>query len=157
MSKPNWHEYFLGLAAVISLRSNDAQTKHGSIIVNSENKIIGTGYNGPIKGIDDSKVPNFRPDKYPYIIHAELNAILNSSSLATGATIYITGRPCNPCLKHIIQAGIKKIIFDRNRNYNGWDEKETLELFNFFVNQSGVEVFPTTCDNNWIKEGLFLK
>ena len=68
-------------------------------------------------GIDDSKIPWAREGaseldtKYPYVCHAELNAILNTERRLKGSTLYVTLFPCNECAKAVIQAGIKKVIF----------------------------------------------
>ena len=58
--------------------------------------------------------------KYPYVVHAELNAILNSISHLQGCTIYVSLFPCHECVKAIIQSGIKEIIYEDDK-YNGTD------------------------------------
>jgi len=108
-----WHEYFILQAFFVSTRSLDAQTKCGCVLVR-DNTIIASGYNSFIGGINDSVLPNTRPDKYPFMIHAEHNAILNCSKngISTkGSTAYITTIPCCGCLQYLYQAGIKDIYF----------------------------------------------
>ncbi|MDR2822252.1 MAG: dCMP deaminase family protein [Acholeplasmatales bacterium] len=122
----NWDEYFMGVAELSSLRSKDPNTKVGACIVNSKNHIIGIGYNGMPYGCKDSEFPwdnqgEFLDTKYPYVVHAEANAILNSTSSLDGATIYVTLFPCNECCKLIIQSGIKNIIYKDNK-YSGSKE-----------------------------------
>lgn len=114
----SWREYFILQAYLSSLRSLDAQTQCGCVIVNEKNTILSTGYNSFIGGIDDRVLPNLRPSKYDFMIHAEHNAILNCARngiSCEGATVYVTGPPCNNCLQFMHQAGISKIFyFDGN-------------------------------------------
>lgn len=113
-----WDEYFMGVAMLSGMRSKDPNTQVGACIVSSEKKIIGVGYNGFPIGCSDDELPweragNWIDTKYPYVCHAELNAILNcnNSSLLRGATLYVALFPCNECAKAVIQSGIKKIIY----------------------------------------------
>lgn len=110
---PSWDDYFIGLAYIVSARSKDESTKHGAIIVNQHNHILGVGYNGAIAQIDDSKIPQTRPEKYDYFIHAEQNAIWNCTAPPRNfeSRIYITGPPCGICVSAISQVGIKEIIY----------------------------------------------
>lgn len=113
----SWDEYFMGVALLSAKRSKDPNTKVGACIVNSRKRIVGIGYNGFPMGCDDdvfpwqSKSDSELDTKYPYVVHAEANAILNSSSSLEGATVYVSLFPCNDCAKLIIQSGIKEIIF----------------------------------------------
>jgi len=94
-----------------SKRSPDESTKCGCVLVNKNNQIVGLGYNGYPRKVDESKMPKERPEKYPPILHSEENAILNCSSSLEGATAYITGPPCIHCWAHIIQKGITKVVY----------------------------------------------
>lgn len=121
----NWDEYFMGVALLSSKRSKDPNTKVGACIVNTAKKIIGIGYNGFPYGCDDDKFPwervgDFLDCKYPYVVHAEPNAILNSTMSLDNATIYVTLFPCHECAKLIIQSGIKEIVYMSDK-YNGTD------------------------------------
>ncbi len=112
----DWDQYFMGIARLSALRSKDPATQVGACIVNSDKKIIGIGYNGLPIGIDDNEFPwgkegDYLDTKYPYVCHAELNAILNSTKNLSGATIYVTLFPCNECTKAIIQSGIKQLYY----------------------------------------------
>ena len=115
----SWDEYFRSIALLSSLRSKDPHTKVGACIVSPEHKVLSLGYNGRPIGVDDKEIPwagsnegrSLLDSKYPYVSHAELNAILNSNHVLTGSTIYVTLFPCNECTKAIIQSGIKKVIF----------------------------------------------
>lgn len=114
----SWDEYFINIAILSSLRSKDPITKVGACIVNNENIICATGYNGPPKSFPDglmswnkNKISSL-DNKHSYIIHAEINAILNSNTAdVKNCSIYITHFPCNNCIKVIIQSGIKQIFY----------------------------------------------
>ena len=111
-----WDEYFMGVAILSSMRSKDPSTKVGACIVNQDKKIVGIGYNGFPMGCSDDEFPwdregDFLDCKYPYVVHAEPNAILNSTVSLKDATIYVTLFPCNECAKLIIQSGIKEIVY----------------------------------------------
>lgn len=112
MTKPSWDEYFMGQAAYVLRRSPDKNTKHGAVIVDEDNIPMGQGYNGFPRG-GQEEYPTTRPEKYAFVIHAERNAVLNSSRRPKGCTLYVTGKPCSGCMKDIIQAGIKKVIFGK--------------------------------------------
>ena len=113
----SWDEYFMGVALLSGFRSKDPNTKVGACIVNQKNKIVGVGYNGFPIGCSDEELPwgregTFLETKYPYVCHAELNAILNSISRdLEGARIYVGLFPCHECAKAIIQSGIKELIY----------------------------------------------
>ena len=115
----SWDEYFMGIALFSAQRSKDNSTQVGACLVNDEKKIISVGYNGMPIGCCDDDMPWEREGecsldtKYPFVCHAELNAILNSNcNSLRGATLYVTLYPCNECAKAIIQAGIKTIVYD---------------------------------------------
>lgn len=117
IERNNWHLYFILQSYLISTRSLDAQTRCGCVLV-KDKSIIGTGYNSFIRNVNDHKLPNLRPDKYPFMIHSEHNAILNCAKngiSCDGAKAYITGPPCCACLQYMYQAGINEIYF---ANYN---------------------------------------
>ena len=119
----SWNEYFMGLAILSSTRSKDPSTQTGACIVNDEKRIISVGYNGAPHGMDDENFPwdskgektgDLLTTKNLWVVHAELNAILNSHGTdLNGSTLYVTFFPCNECAKAIIQAGIKKVIYLR--------------------------------------------
>ncbi len=120
-----WDEYFMGVAILSSMRSKDDTSQVGACIVNQRNRIVGIGYNGFPIGCDDDDFPweregEFLETKYPYVVHAEPNAILNSSVDLQGSRIYVTLFPCNECAKLIIQSGIKEVVFLEEK-YAGTD------------------------------------
>lgn len=114
----SWDEYFMGVAILASQRSKDPSTQVGACIVNDDNKIMSVGYNGFPRGCSDDEFPWDRSGikdsdtKYPYVCHAELNAILNAGgNNLSGCRIYVALFPCNECAKAIIQSGIKEVIY----------------------------------------------
>ena len=113
----SWDEYFMGIALLSAKRSKDPSTQVGACIVNQYNKIVGIGYNGFPIGCDDDALPwgkassSTNDTKYPYVVHAEANAILNSTKDLHGSRIYVALFPCNECTKLIIQSGVREIIY----------------------------------------------
>ncbi|MFA5543247.1 MAG: dCMP deaminase family protein [Bacilli bacterium] len=123
----SWDKYFMGVAILSSMRSKDPNTQVGACIVNEKKRIVGIGYNGFPHGCDDDVFPwenndNYLDSKYPYVVHAEPNAILNATCPLDDCTLYVTLFPCNECSKLIIQSGIKEIVYLSDK-YNGleWD------------------------------------
>ena len=114
----SWDEYFMGIAILAAKRSKDPNTQVGACIVSKDNIIISTGYNGMPKGCSDDEFPwdrkgeNDAATKYPYVVHAELNAILNANGRDLhGSRIYVALFPCNECAKAIIQSGIQEVLY----------------------------------------------
>ena len=116
----SWDEYFMSLAHLSAVRSKDPSTQVGAVIVDSNNKVVGLGYNGFPRGCDDKEFPweregEFLDTKYAYVVHAELNAILNANKLIDNCRLYVSLFPCNECSKAIIQSGIKEIIYESDK------------------------------------------
>lgn len=112
----SWDQYFMGVALLSAQRSKDDNTQVGACIVNSDKKIVGIGYNGLPYGCSDEDYPwnregDWLETKYPYVVHAEPNAILNSTSNLKDCTIFVTLFPCHECSKLIIQSGIKELVY----------------------------------------------
>ena len=138
----SWDEYFMGVALLAAQRSKDPSTQVGACIVDSEKRILSTGYNGFPHGCSDDEFPWNRDEslgetKYQFVVHAELNAILNASgkSLA-GSTLYVGLFPCNECAKAIIQAGIKEVIYLSDK-YHG---VPSFEASRRMLNSAGVKI-----------------
>jgi|TARA_Y100000310_G_C20704325_1_gene833614 dCMP deaminase len=105
-----WDERFLKLAAHIAEWSKDPSTKIGAVVV-KDRKILGTGYNGfPTRIDDDIDLLENREEKYPRVVHAEVNAIINAKTDLSGATLYTTHIPCSSCAGVIINAGIHRVF-----------------------------------------------
>lgn len=132
MKRPDWSEYFIEVAQVISKRSTCLRRRYGAVIVR-DNVIVSTGYNGSPRGevncIDTGKcvrqelhVPKGERYELCSSVHAEQNAIINyDPSMMQGATIYIagfnadgsvaSGKPCLLCGRMIANARIAKIVY----------------------------------------------
>lgn len=108
--RPSWDEYFMALAEQISRRSPDPSTKHGCVIVDPDNRVVSTGYNGPVAGMPNEIVPLDRPAKYDWFIHAEDNAVAFARCDLRGATAYVTGPPCAACFRRLLQVGVRRIV-----------------------------------------------
>ncbi|MFZ4769832.1 MAG: deoxycytidylate deaminase [Ferruginibacter sp.] len=138
----SWDEYFMGVALLSACRSKDPNTQVGACIVSDKNKIVGAGYNGLPIGCDDDDFPwnkegDFLDTKYPFICHAELNAILNNIGMdLKGCKIYTALFPCNECTKAIIQSGIKEVIFLSDK-YEGTD---VFKASRIMLEKAGVSV-----------------
>jgi len=137
----SWDEYFMGLAHLSALRSKDPNTQVGACIVDEDNKVVSIGYNGMPRGCKDDKMPweregGFLTTKYAYVVHAELNAILNSPRSVKNCTLYVSLFPCNECAKAIIQSGIKKVIYESDK-YNGTDGNVASKRM---LNDAGIEL-----------------
>lgn len=131
----SWDEYFMGIAMLSAKRSKDPSTQVGACIVDRENKVVGIGYNGFPIGCSDDNLPwdrqaeNQNQTKYPYVVHAEANAILNSTKDLHGARIYVDLFPCNECAKLIIQSGIKEVVFLSDKYKDSDSVKASRKMF----------------------------
>jgi dCMP deaminase len=123
--RPSWDEYFLSICESVSCRSHDEETQVGVVIVDESRRILATGYNGFPPGSNDFHLPATRPEKYAYMVHAELNAIASSRQDLRGSCLYVSLSPCKECAKAIITAGVKRVVF--RKKYNNED-------FNFVKN-----------------------
>lgn len=137
----SWDEYFMGLAHLSALRSKDPNTQVGACIVDEDNKVVSIGYNGMPRGCKDEKMPwaregDFLKTKYAYVVHAELNAILNSPRNLNNCILYVSLFPCNECAKAIIQSGIKKVIYESDK-YNGTDGNTASKMM---LKEAGIEL-----------------
>lgn len=120
-----WDDYFMSVAYLSAMRSKDPSTQVGACIVNEDKRIVGIGYNGFPRGCSDDELPWDRTaessldTKYPYVCHAEVNAILNKNSAdVRGCTLYVALFPCNECAKIIIQSGIKEVVYLCDKYHN---------------------------------------
>ena len=138
----SWDEYFMSVAMLSAMRSKDPNTQVGACIVNQDRKIVGTGYNGFPIGCSDDELPwgregNPLQTKYPFVCHAELNAILNSISRdLRGCTLYVVMFPCNECAKAIIQSGIKEVIYRDNK----YPDSDSVKASSMMLEQAGVKL-----------------
>lgn len=107
----NWKEYYINIAEQVSKKSKDPSSKVGAIIVDSDNRIVSTGYNGFIAGCNEEKMSWQRPDKYFLVVHAEMNALIYAKKDLKDCKVFTTFGPCDNCLKHMLQAGIREIYY----------------------------------------------
>lgn len=131
----SWDEYFMGVAELSAMRCKDPNTQVGACIVSEDNKIISVGYNGMPIGCSDDEMPWEREGapldtKYPFVCHAELNAILNRQAVSLkNSRIYVTLFPCCDCAKAIIQSGIKEVVFKENKYADTDSVKASVKMF----------------------------
>ena len=112
----SWDEYFMKIAEAVALKSKDPSSQLGCVIVDQNKRVVALGYNGLIQGADESKLTlSERPMKYRFVIHSEMNALLYSRRDLTGCTIYNQIATCDNCLKHCLQAGIKRFVYSELR------------------------------------------
>ena len=112
---PSWSHYFMEIAKTVSSRSKDPMTQVGAVLVNKDNHIIGTGYNGFGPGYVETPELWERPTKYDHVIHAEANAILNTTQSCAHSKLYVTLFPCKECAKLIVGAKVKKVYYQDDK------------------------------------------
>jgi dCMP deaminase len=136
----SWDDYFMSVALLSAQRSKDPSTQVGACIVNRQKRIVGVGYNGFPTGCSDDTLPwqregDFIDTKYPYVCHAELNAVLNSvPGNLSGCIIYTALFPCNECAKVIIQAGIREVVFLSDK----YSETDSVRASRRMFDQAGI-------------------
>lgn len=140
----SWDDFFMGVAILAAQRSKDPGTQVGACIVSEDNKIVSVGYNGMPIGCDDDDFPwnregEYLDTKYPYVCHAELNAILNAHSPhLKGCKVYVPLFPCNECCKAIIQSGIKEVIYLSDK----YAETDSVKASKRMMDAAGVRYYP---------------
>ena len=137
----SWDDYFMGIALLSAKRSKDPNTQLGCCIVSPDNIIMSIGYNGFPRGCSDDNLPWERSGelydtKYPYVVHAELNAILNSNRDLRGCKLYVGMHPCNECAKAIIQCGIKEVYYLIDKYHDTQEYKASRRI----LKMAGVKV-----------------
>lgn len=131
----SWDEYFMSVAHLAALRSKDPNTQVGCCIISDDHKILSMGYNGLPKGCDDDVFPWEREGdtldtKYPFVVHSELNAILNfRGGTLEGSTLYVSLFPCNECAKAIVQAGISTVVYDSDKYADSASTRASKRMF----------------------------
>jgi dCMP deaminase len=150
--RPSWTDYFLGLAVVVSQRSHDVHTQHGCVITDRNHRILGVGYNGFPRGVDDTLLPITRPEKYPWMIHAERNALSNCVVRPDNGIAYVTGQSCNDCIMALWQEGVTKVVMADSHGTHLFDDNAQ-KRFDLFVKMSGIEIEKAIPSLSWL-EGL---
>ena len=137
-----WDEYFMGVSLLAAERSKDPSTQVGACIVSDDNRILSTGYNGFPQGCSDDDFPWNRDatvgeTKYNFVVHAELNAILNAGGRSlVGSRIFVSLFPCHECAKAIIQSGVKEVVYLSDK-YNGTESDNASKRM---LNSAGVKL-----------------
>lgn len=147
--KPTWTDYFLGLCKVIAQRSHDIHTQHGCVITDKNHRILGVGYNGFPKGMNDDLLPKARPDKYYWMIHAERNALSNCVIRPDNGTAYVTGQCCNDCIMALYQEGIDEVYMIKSHGTILFDE-DAQKRFDIFIQMSGMKIFYIEPNFSWL-------
>lgn len=107
----HWRDRFIDLVETFAKWSKDPSRKIGCVIVSADRGIIGHGYNGFPKGVPDVADAFYNKEyKRLRMIHAELNAVLNSSSNLADSTLFTNRFPCHTCAGVIVQKNIGKIV-----------------------------------------------
>lgn len=137
----SWDQYFMGLAHLSAKRSKDPSTQVGAVIVDKHKKIVGIGYNGLPTGLDDDQYPwtrqgDFLTSKYAYVVHAELNAILNATTTLRGSSLYVSLFPCNECAKAIIQSGISEVVYEDDK----YADSDAVQVSKMMLRSAGVHL-----------------
>ncbi|MFQ5531623.1 MAG: cytidine/deoxycytidylate deaminase family protein [Candidatus Nanoarchaeia archaeon] len=136
---PSWDDIYMTMVYLVASKSKDNRTHVGAVVVGPDNEVRSTGYNGFVRGLDDSNLERQqKSEKNYWMEHAERNVLFNAVRIGVslkGCKIYTNGIPCMDCARAIIQSGIKEIIIDKNSNIGNnerWDEhtKRSLEMFN---------------------------
>jgi len=141
-----WDQRYLALAKEVSTWSKDPSTQVGAVTVGSKKEVLSQGFNGFPRGINDTDERyHHRETKYKLVVHAEMNAIYNATYSGTsldGATLYVYGLPiCSECAKGIIQVGIKKVVVEKSKELDNWNE--SVQLSQKMFDEAGVELFIT--------------
>lgn len=121
------------MAEDVAQRSHDSETQVGAILVaNKSGAILATGYNGFVRGADDEKLPNTRPEKYKFIVHSEENLIANCARHAISmddCMVVCTMSPCVKCMRLLFQCGITKVVVkDKYRDYEDLKKMQDIEI-----------------------------
>ena len=132
MARPTWDEYFSQFAFLAATRSHDSQTKVGCVLV-CNNRIISVGYNGFCSGVAEDSLPVVRPYKYPYMVHAEENAISNMITKPSGTiTAYVTHMPCSKCAKLLWQNNVRSWKVPEGRNVKSYSVEDRI-IYNHLI------------------------
>ena len=135
MPSRSWDQCFMSMAESVSMRSKDPTTKVGAVLVSSDRNRVSVGYNGFPAGLDETE--QRWGDKHSYVVHAEINAILNARCDLRGYTLYTTMFPCIECTKLILQAGVSRIVY---KDFSSKSVEATLSLSEELFKEMSVSV-----------------
>lgn len=142
LNRPSVDENFLKIAHNVAERSEDAETHVGAVIT-VNNRIVATGFNGLPANFPNGVFPNTRPDKYPWMVHAEANAIINAAregNSVYGGTLYCTHMPCfeKCCWFLVHNAGIKRVVVPKGAQTLMTRTKEYEQQLFIFLSYSNI-------------------
>ncbi len=132
-----WDDHHMMIAIVTAQRSPDPNTQVGACIVSEDNKVLATGYNAFPREVRqnyfpwDREIPPGHDElrtKYPFVVHAELNAIYNGTTSLKGGSLYVTLHPCGHCMQGIIQSGIKYVFYLENKYPDSTDTQAAIQM-----------------------------
>lgn len=147
-TRPTWDDYFFGICKIVALRSHDAQTKVGCVITDVKHRILGTGYNGFPSGMKDADLPNTRPEKYDWMVHAEANALANCVLRPENGIVYLPIEPCFPCAVNMYQHGIRTVFYiDEYKSMT----TEQRDKRNLLCNQTGMKITRAYPNLSWLE------
>lgn len=158
-----WDEYFMKIANTVALKSKDPSSKMGCVIVDRERRPISFGYNGLIQGADEEKMTLMkRPMKYYFVLHSEMNALIFAKRDLKGCTLYNRVATCDNCLKHCLQAGISRFVYQELRvNSRMTDQKHSMSnietdeaIIRMLVAMPSVETLNLTNGKTYIEDIL---
>ena len=134
----SWDDYFMGISLLSGMRSKDPSTQVGACIVDKDNRIVSIGYNGFLNGCREGE---FLETKYPYVVHAEQNAILNARGKSLeGCRIYVNLFPCHDCARNIIQSGIKTVYYLEDK----YADTDSIKASKYMFEKAKVELIQLT-------------
>ena len=140
-----WPAYLMGFARHAAKKSKDKQTKVGAVAVGQSNEIVEVGFNGLPRGVEDKPERLERPAKYPWTAHAEANLVYTAARhRLAGTTVYVTHMCCNQCAIALIQAGVKKVVYDSGETSM---PKELFEIAKQMFKEAGVEFEPLSLNS----------
>ncbi len=134
----NFDEYFMDIARTVALKSEDPSTQVGCVIVSPNNEIVSCGFNNfPIK-VNPEYMINEKPMRYLLSVHAEMRALIYAKRSIEGCKVYVTHASCENCLKHLIVAGVKEIIYDKLFTNGKFIDGERIEAITRLIKASGI-------------------
>lgn len=134
----NWDEYYMSIAWAVSKKSKDPSTKVGCVLVDNDNKPISFGFNGFVMGCNENYMTFERPYKDMMSIHAEMNALIFAKTSLKNCKAYVTHISCDNCLKHLLQAGIKEIIYDKRDTNGGFITPDRKKVIKALIESTGI-------------------
>jgi dCMP deaminase len=152
-----WDEYFMDVAIAISKKSKDPTTSVGCVIVDRNNRPVSFGYNGSVMGCDESLMIYERPYKDMLSIHAEMNALIFAKADLAGCRIYVTNAPCENCLKHLLQAGIREFVY-KNFDTNGhFMTDDRIKIISILINSNRNVIYRNINGNTFFDDARELQ